>query len=104
MRVGIIGGGQLARMLALAGLPWAHQFVFLDPAADACAAGLGFGRFLEYQVRDLVQQGRLEIVLAAFEPPPQPVSLLTTDARLVSHRLRLFRAALREALAPGSQR
>jgi DNA-binding transcriptional LysR family regulator len=73
-------------------------------AADACAAGLGFGRFLEYQVRDLVQQGRLEIVLAAFEPSPQPISLLTTDARLVSHRLRLFRAALRDALTAGGQR
>lgn len=41
MKVGIIGGGQLARMLALAGLPWAHEFLFLDPAADACAGPLG---------------------------------------------------------------
>lgn len=41
MRIGIVGGGQLARMLALAGLPWAHEFVFLDPAADACAGPLG---------------------------------------------------------------
>ncbi|MFZ5653405.1 MAG: 5-(carboxyamino)imidazole ribonucleotide synthase [Pseudomonadota bacterium] len=41
MKVGILGAGQLARMLALAGLPWAHRFVFLDPAADACAGPLG---------------------------------------------------------------
>lgn len=41
MRVGIIGAGQLARMLAIAGLPGAHEFVFLDPAADACAGPLG---------------------------------------------------------------
>jgi 5-(carboxyamino)imidazole ribonucleotide synthase len=39
--VGILGGGQLARMLALAGLPLGLRFVFLDPAPDACAAGLG---------------------------------------------------------------
>jgi 5-(carboxyamino)imidazole ribonucleotide synthase len=39
--VGILGGGQLARMLALAGIPLGLQFRFLDPAADACAAELG---------------------------------------------------------------
>lgn len=41
MIVGIIGGGQLARMLALAGIPLGLRFVFLDPAEDACAAPLG---------------------------------------------------------------
>ena len=37
MRVGIVGGGQLARMLALAGYPLGIQCVVLDPASDACA-------------------------------------------------------------------
>lgn len=41
MRVGILGGGQLARMLALAGHPLGLSFTFLDPAPDACAAPLG---------------------------------------------------------------
>jgi len=41
MIVGIVGGGQLARMLALAGVPLGLRFVFLDPAEDACAAPLG---------------------------------------------------------------
>lgn len=41
MNVGIIGGGQLARMLALAGLPLGLRFAFLDPSPDAPAAGLG---------------------------------------------------------------
>ncbi len=40
MNVGIIGGGQLARMLALAGYPLGLRFVVLDPAPDACAAQL----------------------------------------------------------------
>jgi 5-(carboxyamino)imidazole ribonucleotide synthase len=35
--VGILGGGQLARMLALAGTPLGLRFVVMDPAADACA-------------------------------------------------------------------
>lgn len=37
MNVGIVGGGQLARMLALAGYPLDLHFRVLDPAADACA-------------------------------------------------------------------
>jgi 5-(carboxyamino)imidazole ribonucleotide synthase len=36
--VGILGGGQLARMLALAGAPLGLRFLVLDAAADACAA------------------------------------------------------------------
>ncbi|TKS54506.1 5-(carboxyamino)imidazole ribonucleotide synthase [Luteimonas yindakuii] len=35
--VGILGGGQLARMLVLAGAPLGLRFLVLDPAADACA-------------------------------------------------------------------
>ncbi len=36
--VGILGGGQLARMLALSGAPLGLRFLVLDTAADACAA------------------------------------------------------------------
>jgi 5-(carboxyamino)imidazole ribonucleotide synthase len=39
--VGIVGGGQLARMLAIAGTPLNLRFAFLDPSGDACAAPLG---------------------------------------------------------------
>ncbi len=41
MRVGILGGGQLARMLAEAGLPLGLEFRFLDPKPEACVRGLG---------------------------------------------------------------
>ncbi len=37
MRIGIVGGGQLARMLALAGIPLGIRFSVYDPAPDACA-------------------------------------------------------------------
>jgi len=40
-RVGILGGGQLGRMLGLAGIPLGLRFVFLDPSADACAGVAG---------------------------------------------------------------
>ena len=36
--VGVLGGGQLARMLALAGAPLGLRFLVVDAAADACAA------------------------------------------------------------------
>jgi 5-(carboxyamino)imidazole ribonucleotide synthase len=39
--VGCIGGGQLGRMLGLAGLPLGCSFRFLDPAPDACAGAVG---------------------------------------------------------------
>jgi 5-(carboxyamino)imidazole ribonucleotide synthase len=39
--VGCIGGGQLGRMLALAGIPLGLSFRFLDPSPDACAAEVG---------------------------------------------------------------
>ena len=41
MKIGVIGGGQLGRMMALAGTPLGMQFAFLDPAPDACAQALG---------------------------------------------------------------
>ena len=38
--LGILGGGQLARMMILAGAPLGLRFKVLDPAADACAGQL----------------------------------------------------------------
>ncbi|MET0893205.1 MAG: 5-(carboxyamino)imidazole ribonucleotide synthase, partial [Pseudoxanthomonas sp.] len=35
--VGILGGGQLARMLALSGAPLGLRFLVMDTEADACA-------------------------------------------------------------------
>lgn len=41
MKLGILGGGQLARMMALAAYPLNIKCTFLDPAQDACAGPLG---------------------------------------------------------------
>jgi 5-(carboxyamino)imidazole ribonucleotide synthase len=41
VKIGILGAGQLGRMLALAGTPLGFEFSFLDPASEACAAHLG---------------------------------------------------------------
>ncbi|MEO7062870.1 MAG: 5-(carboxyamino)imidazole ribonucleotide synthase, partial [Dokdonella sp.] len=36
--IGILGGGQLARMLVLAGAPLGLRFLVVDSAGDACAS------------------------------------------------------------------
>ncbi len=69
MIVGILGGGQLARMLALAGYPLGLKFRFLDPAADACAFPLGealHGSFDDFSLLDRLGMGA-EVVTYEFE-------------------------------------
>ena len=60
-RIGILGGGQLARMCALAGIPLGLTFEILDPTADACAGALGVLRQAAFDDREaavaLVSQG-----------------------------------------------
>jgi DNA-binding transcriptional LysR family regulator len=74
-------------------------------AIEACAAGLGFGQFLSYQVEPQLRAGRLRVVLEDFEPAPLPVSLVHAEGRLPSPRLRAFldwmKLRLRERVAPG---
>lgn len=70
--VGIIGGGQLARMLALAGLPMGVQFRVHDPAADACAGqvvALSQGHFDDTAALATFAEG-LEVVTFDFENVP----------------------------------
>ena len=55
--VGILGGGQLARMLALSGAPLGLRFLVMDNTADACA-----GQFVPMVVGDY----RDEAALAEF--------------------------------------
>ncbi|MDH6591730.1 DNA-binding transcriptional LysR family regulator [Variovorax sp. TBS-050B] len=65
-------------------------FNHLAPAVEACAAGMGFGSFFSYQVLSHVDQGRLQLVLEDFEPPPRPVSVIYPNARLLPARTRAF--------------
>jgi len=49
MKVGILGGGQLGRMLALAGLPLGLRFRVLDPGRDVAAAAVAEHVVGEYE-------------------------------------------------------
>ena len=62
----------------------------VDVALDACRKGLGCGRFLGYQVRDLEAGGQLVRVLPDWEPPAIEVSLVYPHSRLLSPRIRAF--------------
>ncbi len=62
----------------------------IDAAIDACAEGIGFGVFLSYQVESLVKAGKLVCVLADYEPPAMPVSVVYSHPRLMSTRVRVF--------------
>jgi 5-(carboxyamino)imidazole ribonucleotide synthase len=72
MTVGIVGAGQLGRMLALAGYPLGLDFLCLDPAADAPAgqvAPLLHGAFTDRALlRQLAQ--RCEVVTFDWENVP----------------------------------
>jgi 5-(carboxyamino)imidazole ribonucleotide synthase len=41
LRIGVLGAGQLGRMLALAGIPLGYRFLFVDPSPNAPAAAAG---------------------------------------------------------------
>jgi DNA-binding transcriptional LysR family regulator len=62
----------------------------VDAALDACAIGLGCGRFLAYQAHKLLSAGKLVQVLAEYEPAPLPINLVYPHSRLLSPRLRAF--------------
>ncbi len=58
--VACLGGGQLGRMLALAGIPLGLQFRFLDPSAEACAGEVGallVGSFDDEELLDRLADG-----------------------------------------------
>ncbi|MDP3429755.1 MAG: ATP-grasp domain-containing protein, partial [Desulfomicrobium sp.] len=72
MIVGVLGGGQLARMLAMAGLPLGFDFVFYDPAPDPCAAPLGEHLRGDYSDRVMLSRfaRRVDIITYEFENIP----------------------------------
>src|SRR6187200_2008691 len=72
MNVGVLGGGQLGRMLALAGYPLGLRFRFLDPAPEAPVedlAELTVGRFDDLDVLARFPGG-LDVITYEFENVP----------------------------------
>jgi DNA-binding transcriptional LysR family regulator len=61
-----------------------------EAAIDAAVAGLGLVRVLSYQAAPAVADGKLQVVLAAFEPPPRPVHLVHAGGGPMPLKLRAF--------------
>ena len=71
--VGILGAGQLARMLAQAGQRLGLDFVFLDPAKNACAAEFGDHICAAWDDEEALKQlgQRCDVVTFDFENVPE---------------------------------
>ncbi len=70
--IGILGGGQLARMMALAGYPLGLEFVFFDPSASACAGQVGELMVADYHNELALEEfcKRVDVVTLDFENVP----------------------------------
>ena len=61
-----------------------------EAAIDGAAAGLGVTRVLSYQAAQAVLDGRIQIVLAEYEPEPSPVSLIHGRQGLTPLKVRML--------------
>lgn len=61
-----------------------------EAAIDAAIAGVGVTRVLSYQVFAAVAEGKLQIVLADYEPEPLPISLVHIGQGLLPLKTRAF--------------
>jgi DNA-binding transcriptional LysR family regulator len=61
-----------------------------DVAIAAAVAGRGIARVLSYQIVPELRAGKLQVVLAEFEPPPLPISLVYAEGRRAAAKVRAF--------------
>jgi len=61
-----------------------------EAAVDAAIASVGLTRVLSYQSSQAVGEGKLDIVLARFEPDPLPVNLVHAGQSLQPLKMRAF--------------
>ena len=84
--VGILGGGQLARMLALAGAPLGLRFLVMDATADACAGQFAPMVVGDYRDRDALTEFASRIDVATFDFENVPAE----SAQWLSERVAVF--------------
>ncbi len=72
MTIGVLGGGQLGRMIALAGYTLGQRFVFLDPGAESSAGHVGSLRVGAYDDEERLSElaRKSEVVTYEFENVP----------------------------------
>ncbi|MCB1615608.1 MAG: 5-(carboxyamino)imidazole ribonucleotide synthase [Pseudomonadales bacterium] len=72
MKIGILGGGQLAQMIALSGIPLGLRFVCYDPVDDCCASTVAEHISADYDNRKKLAEfaGQVDIITYEFENVP----------------------------------
>ncbi|MEO7936606.1 MAG: 5-(carboxyamino)imidazole ribonucleotide synthase [Dokdonella sp.] len=83
--IGILGGGQLARMLALAGAPLGHRFLVVDSAEDACAGQVAPLLRADWRDFDQLRKFADQVDVATFDfenVPAETAQWLTTHTRV----------------------
>ena len=77
----MLGGGQLARMIALAGYPLDLEFIILDPSEDAGAVRLGEHLHGDYDDKKLLAElaEKADVVTYEFENVPADVAAFLAD-------------------------
>lgn len=74
-----------------------------DLYTGASVAGLGLVQVPRYRVARELREGRLQVVLADLPPPPMPVSVLYSQNRQLSMRVRVFVQWLRDVFEAGAE-
>jgi DNA-binding transcriptional LysR family regulator len=69
------------------------------PLTDACAAGLGVGLFMSYQVAAHMKRGALRVVLEDFSPAERPIHIVYPRAPQRPARVTAFVDWMRRSLA-----
>jgi DNA-binding transcriptional LysR family regulator len=59
-------------------------------ANEAAVQGLGIANAPLWQVRTLVDQGKLELALTRFEPPPVPIHVVWPATNVPAAKTQLF--------------
>ena len=80
MRIGIVGGGQLGRMLALAGAPFGWRFQCLDPDADSPAFHVADARVAPFHDRKALRNFARGLDLVTFESENLPAEAIALIA------------------------
>lgn len=93
--VGILGGGQLARMLALAGAPLGVRFLVVDSVADACASQVAPLLAADWRDFDALQDfaARVDVATFDFENVPAETAKWLTERTRVSPNPRALELA-----------
>ncbi|MBX3188381.1 MAG: 5-(carboxyamino)imidazole ribonucleotide synthase [Labilithrix sp.] len=86
MTIGVLGGGQLGRMIALAGYTLGQRFVFLDPGAESSAGHVGNLRVGAYDDEERLSELARKSDVVTYEFENVPVG----SARFLNELVRVY--------------